>query len=92
MDHAFGRHAQEWYGGHPKAETHMADWRALMERAAKSTKVVEWSSGNVATYGHLIRVDGKYLFVQFERTTGKFVTAYPPNRRKVGEILKKMGK
>jgi hypothetical protein len=64
-------------------------------RAAASTQVVSWSLEGTRTTGHLARVDGKYLFVQFFAEgprAGELATAFVPNQGQLGNILAALGK
>lgn len=92
LDHSFDRHAKEWFGREVKKEDKLAEWRAMIERAANSSKVVEWKSGSTLTHGRLARIDGKNFFVQFDRTTGALVTAFIPSPSQLSRILQLLGK
>ncbi|WP_370941919.1 polymorphic toxin-type HINT domain-containing protein [Amycolatopsis sp. cg5] len=91
LNHSFDRHAQQWFGGQPTRAGRMPEWQGLIERAARSTKVVPWSSGSAKTWAYLIRVDGKWFNAQFDRSSGKLVTAFVPNNGQLGAMLKLLG-
>jgi hypothetical protein len=92
LDHSFDRHAGQWFGGQPTRAANMAEWQANIERASGSSQVVPWSSGSTPTYGYLARIDGKWFFAQFDRTSGDLVTAFVPNNGQLGAILRLLGK
>ena len=94
LSHSFDRHAHEWFGRRVPQETHMAQWQALIERAARSNQVFDWSTGADATIAHLARIDGKYFVVQFYKTgdrAGELATAFVPSQRQLSAMLKKLG-
>lgn len=73
----------------------MAAWQALVERAARSNEVVDWSTGSAETVGHLARIEGKNFFVQFLTKgdrAGELATAFVPHADQLGAILEKLGK
>jgi RHS repeat-associated protein len=92
LKHSFDRHAVQWFGGEPAKATHMAEWRDLIERTAKSKLTFSWSSGATDTVAHLARIEGKYFVTQFDATTGHLVTAFVPNNSQLSAMLKLLGK
>ncbi|KOX15682.1 hypothetical protein ADK67_41380 [Saccharothrix sp. NRRL B-16348] len=91
LDHSFDRHAAQWFGGTP-GKARIGEWQALIERASQSGKVIPWNTGKTLTNAHLARIDGKWFAVQYERGSGKFVTAHVLNQGQVGAMLKLLGK
>jgi RHS repeat-associated protein len=92
LDHSFGRHAQQWFGGQPTRTANMDEWQTIVQRASKSSEVVPWSSGSTPTYAYLARIDGKWFAAQFDRQTGDLVTAFVPNNGQLSAMLKLLGK
>jgi hypothetical protein len=73
----------------------MEQWQALVERAARSGKTVDWSVGDAATVGHIARIEEKNLFVQFYKEgprAGELATAFVPNQNQLTAILSALGK
>jgi RHS repeat-associated protein len=94
LQHSFGKHAAEWFTMHGGTAT-MEAWQKLIESAACSKKVVEWSLRGQKTVGHLARIDGtKWFFVQFWAEgahAGELATAFIPNKEQLAAILKLLG-
>ena len=93
LQHSFDRHAAEWFGGEVSRTRHMAEWQALIERAAGSRRQVEWMTGNDPTIGHLARIGDKDFFVQFYTEgdrAGELATAFVPNQRELSRILRQL--
>jgi hypothetical protein len=90
LAHSFDRHAKEWFGRPVGATAGREPWRQLVERASKSREIVAWSADQQLTFGHLARIEGKYFFVQFDRSTGDLVTAFVPNNSQLTAILRKL--
>lgn len=92
LNHSFDRHAAQWFGGQPTRTANMGEWQGLVERTARSSQVVPWSSGSTQTYAYLSRIDGKWFTAQFDRSSGNLVTAFVPNSGQVGAMLDLLGK
>jgi hypothetical protein len=95
LEHSFDRHAAEWFGREVLSASHLRQWQTLVERAALSSKKVDWSVGDAATIGHLARIEGKNFFVQFYKDgprAGELATAFIPNQGQVTAILGILGK
>jgi hypothetical protein len=95
LQHSFDRHAWEWFGVHRKTlnNEYYARWQALIEQAAQSKKVFDWSVRNTPTIAHLARLDGKYLVVQFWKTgplAGELATAFHPRPHQLKEMLRRL--
>ena len=93
LQHSFDRHAAQWFGGEVSRTRHMAEWQALIERAAGSRRQVDWMTGNDPTVGHLARIGDKDFFVQFYTEgdrAGELATAFVPNRRELSRILRQL--
>ncbi len=88
LAHSFDRHAAQWFGGVITRESHMAPWRALIERATRSSQIFPWSSGATKTIAHLATIDGKPFVVQFSRETGELLTAFVPTQRQLKQMFK----
>ncbi|TQS09298.1 DNRLRE domain-containing protein [Microbispora hainanensis] len=86
LNHSFDRHAGQWFGGEPDKKK-LGEWKGLIERSMKSDKVVPWRTGTTDTYGHLMRVEDKWFFVQFSRSDGRLMTAFVPNNKQLRRIL-----
>ena len=95
LQHSFDRHAAEWFARHGGTPS-LAKWQELLETAARSSKVVDWSTGADKTIGHLARIDGnKWFFVQFFKEgprAGEVATAFIPNKDQLRAILELLGK
>jgi len=90
LPHSFDRHAAQWFGRTVSRESHLSQWQELIERASQSRQIVNWSTGDAETIGHLARIDGKYFFVQFFSSgprAGELATAFIPSQRQLSEIL-----
>jgi hypothetical protein len=95
LEHSFDRHAAQWFGRAVEKSTHLAKWQDLIERAAKSSQVFEWSTGADATVAHLARIEGKNFVVQFFKTgprAGELATAFIPNADQLAAMLKALGR
>jgi hypothetical protein len=90
LTHSFDRHAKEWFGRPVGARAGREPWRELVERASRSREIVAWSADDTPTFGHLARIEGKYFFVQFDRSSGELVTAFVPNNSQLTAILRKL--
>jgi hypothetical protein len=90
FDHSL-KHAKEWWGRRTLTDADVAEWRRMVETAQRSTKRFPWSSRTTLTTAHLTRVGGRYFVAQFDRKTGKLVTAFGPNPGQVREMLKLLG-
>jgi hypothetical protein len=93
LQHSFDRHAAQWFGRPVGASTHLGQWQAVVERASMSGKQVNWMVGDAATVGHLARIEGKNLFVQFYQggpRAGELATAFVPNRAQLQAIMAEM--
>jgi RHS repeat-associated protein len=89
--HSFDSHAAQWFGRPVGATTHLEQWQALIERAAASGKQVPWMTGADPTVGHLARIDGKYIFVEFFTNgprAGQLATAIVPDQVQLNAILR----
>jgi hypothetical protein len=94
LQHSFGEHADQWFGGEPKWTTHGAQWLAMIEWATQSKLVVNWAVRGKPTIGHLAYIDGKYFFVQFYKTgsqAGELATAFVPTQRQLHGIRRQLG-
>jgi RHS repeat-associated protein len=94
LQHSFDQHAAQWFGRQVSRGQDLGAWHSVVERAAQSAKVVPWSTGGVATTGHLARMDGKYFFVQFFEEgsrAGELATAFVPKQTQLTEILRILG-
>jgi RHS repeat-associated protein len=90
LEHSFGSHAKQWFGGEPKKSLQMDEWEGLIVRASKSKTIVEWDSHGIPTYAYLTKIDGKWFAAQFDRSTGDLVTAFVPNSGQVRAMLAKL--
>lgn len=91
LDHSFDSHAAQWFGREVPRETHFSKWQKLIERASQSSKTVPWSVGGDETIGHLARIEGKNLFVQFFTSgprAGELATAFVPKQSQLSEIYR----
>jgi hypothetical protein len=70
----------------------LAEWQGMIERAARSTKIVPWTSVEKKTWAYVTRIDGKWFVAQFNRETGDLVTAFVPNNGQIGAMLRLLGK
>lgn len=86
LRHSFDRHAVQWFGYNPSWNNHGDEWSALIERASNSKKSVKWSTGPTETIGHLARIEGRNIFVQFRVDTGELATAFVPNKKQLRAI------
>jgi len=86
LEHSW-KHAKEWWGRSP-TEADRAAWRGMIETAQQSTKTFPWSANQLPTTAHLARIGGRYFVAQFDRETGKLVTAFGPNSGQVRAMLK----
>jgi hypothetical protein len=89
--HSFDSHAAQWFGRRVGRGTHLEQWQALLEHAAASGKQVPWMSKIDPTVGHLARIDGKYIFVEFfttGRRAGELATAFVPDQVQLNAILR----
>jgi hypothetical protein len=90
--HSFDKHAEQWFGRPVTKGDKMGEWKALIERAAGSSKVLPWSTGPTLTNAHLARVDGKWFVAQFDRSNGELITAFVPNNSQLNAMLTLLGK
>jgi hypothetical protein len=91
LDHSFDSHAAQWFGRPVGRDTHMEQWQALIERATASGKQVPWMTGADPTVGHLARIDGKHIFVEFFTTgnrAGQLSTVIVPDQAQLNAILR----
>jgi hypothetical protein len=94
LDHSFDEHASQWFGRLVGRDTHLGPWRALIEQAAKSGEVFEWSLGGQRTVAQLARIEGKYFVVQFFAEgprAGELATAFVPNQSQLTAMLRLLG-
>lgn len=93
--HSFDSHATQWFGRRVSKETHLGKWQNLIERAAQSSQVFDWSTRGSQTTAHLARIDGKYFVVQFFKEgdrAGELATAFVPRSDQLTAMLKALGK
>ncbi len=93
--HSFDEHAAQWFGRAVSRETHLSQWQALIERAAQSSQVFEWSTGPAATIAHLARIEGKNFVVQFFTSgprVGELATAFVPSQQQLTAMLRLLGR
>lgn len=97
LDHSFGKHAQEWFGGTVKESTHMEKWKSLIERAAESKQMVRWpireDGEMIEAVGKHARIEGKDFFAVFIAEgprAGELATAYPPKQDTLSAIFRKL--
>ena len=89
--HSFDSHAAQWFGRPVGRNTHLEQWQALIERATASGKQVPWMTGADPTVGHLARIDGKYIFVEFfvrGSQAGELSTVIVPDQAQLNAILR----
>ncbi len=65
LNHSFSEHASQWFGREVSSKTHMGQWQSLIQQAAQSSNVFQWSVGDASTTAHLAFIDGKWFVVQF---------------------------
>lgn len=93
LEHSFDRHASQWFGRPVPRETHLDQWQALIERAARSKQTVPWRTGGSPTVLHHARIEGKHLVVQFFTSgprAGELATAFVPSQRQLGGIFRRL--
>jgi hypothetical protein len=91
LSHSFDEHAAQWFGRTVSRDTHLSNWQALIERAAQSSQVFEWSTGSAATIAHLARIEGKNFVVQFFTSgprAGELATAFVPSQQQLTAMLR----
>ncbi|MBA3943779.1 MAG: hypothetical protein H0X37_04370 [Herpetosiphonaceae bacterium] len=94
LEHSFSEHAAQWFGREVPGSTYLPQWQALIERAAQSSEVFDWSTGAAKTTAHLARIDGKWFVVQFFKDgprAGELATAFVPNQGQLAAMLRLLG-
>lgn len=95
LNHSFDEHAAQWFGRAVSRETHLSQWQELIERAAQSSQIFEWSAGSAATVAHLARIEGKNFVVQFFTSgprAGELATAFVPSQQQLTAMLRLLGR
>jgi hypothetical protein len=94
LTHSFDSHATQWYAQHG-VKLNINQWQSLIETASKSKKIFRWSTGVDKTVAHIARIDGnKWFHVQFYTSglrSGELATAFIPNSKQTGAILRILG-
>jgi hypothetical protein len=95
LEHSFSKHASEWFG-RKVFDRDQALWQELVEQAAQSGEIFDWSlKGGAQTIAHLARIDGKYFVVQFFKSgehAGELATAFRPGADQLSAMLRRLGK
>ncbi|HEV2088414.1 MAG TPA: hypothetical protein VGR21_08890, partial [Cryptosporangiaceae bacterium] len=90
LDRAADQYAAAWFGKVTATDAEKADYRQLVERAASARDCFPWTarvgSASAQTTACLSEVGGKQLAVQYDRATGKLVTAFPPSDKQLAEM------
>lgn len=74
-------------------EDSWGEWQAILERAVRSKKTVDWTTGVHPTIGHVARIDGKWIFVQIFKggeRAGEVATVFHPSQGQLRVILEKI--
>jgi UDP-2,3-diacylglucosamine pyrophosphatase LpxH len=100
-NHAFDRHAHEWFGLPNNAslnpalrQKQMAEWQDVVTYVGRSKFTGPWSSGADKTTFHLAQKDGKWVAVQFFADgprKGYLATAFMPNAGQLANMKRLAG-
>jgi hypothetical protein len=88
LNHAFDRHAGEWFGRAVTRAADFAPWKSLLEQAMKRGRRFAWSLRETPTIAHLLKTDSGYLVVQFSTETGQLMSAFRPRGPQLKQMLK----